>query len=304
MGYSARYHAASLAAIFVALAVGILIGAGLGGNVLNDTEKGLRKSLESDLEDARSEGDDLRAQLSREQTFEARAYPALVGDRLAGQQVAVVALGDLPGGVSDDIEQALEPTGAKLAAVSVVRTPPDVQALAEQLKGTNFARAGKDTAVLEKLGRRLGVQLARAKGEFLDRTRQVLLARSSGSIGGGINRVILVRTSRSEVSGDDADQLRALESGIVEGARRSGLPSVSVETSTADDSSVAFFRDRDVATVDNVDQVAGQVSMIFALLGASGDFGVKDGADRLLPDLLAPSQDQAATAAQPAPAIP
>ena len=31
MGYSARYHAASLAAVFLALAVGILIGVGIAG---------------------------------------------------------------------------------------------------------------------------------------------------------------------------------------------------------------------------------------------------------------------------------
>ena len=35
MGYSARYHAASLAAVFLALAVGILIGVGLGDNVVS-----------------------------------------------------------------------------------------------------------------------------------------------------------------------------------------------------------------------------------------------------------------------------
>jgi hypothetical protein len=37
LGYSARYHAASLVAVFLALAVGILIGAGLGDNLVSDT---------------------------------------------------------------------------------------------------------------------------------------------------------------------------------------------------------------------------------------------------------------------------
>ena len=37
------------------------------------------------------------------------------------------------------------------------------------------------------------------------------------------------------------------------------------------------------------DVVSGQVAMVFALLGAEGSFGVKDTADRLLPDLLTPS---------------
>lgn len=288
MGYSARYHAASLAAVFVSLAVGILIGAGLGGNVLNNTEEGLRKSLESDLDNARSEGRDLRADLAREREFEARAYPALVGDRLAGSQVGVVALGDLPGPVSDDIEHALEPTGAKLAAVSVVRTPPDVSGLASELKGTGVGRIADDPARLEALGRRLGAQLARGSGRLLDRTRQVLLARSSGGgKGAKLDKVILVRLRPSgELSSVEASRARSIESGIVEGVRASGLGAVFVETTGAEDSSVPFFRDRDVATVDNADSVAGQVAMVFALLGANGDFGVKGSADRLLPELL------------------
>jgi hypothetical protein len=38
--------------------------------------------------------------------------------------------------------------------------------------------------------------------------------------------------------------------------------------------------------VDSVDLTSGKVAMVFALLGAEGDFGVKETADRLLPDLL------------------
>ncbi len=41
MGYSGRYHAASLAAVFLALAIGILIGVGLGHNVLSGAQRDL-----------------------------------------------------------------------------------------------------------------------------------------------------------------------------------------------------------------------------------------------------------------------
>ena len=287
MGYSARYHAASLAAVFLALAIGILIGAGLGGNVLNDTEESLRKSLESDLSDARSQSDDLRAALERQREFAARAYPALVGDRLAGQRVGVIALGDLPGGLSDDIEQALDPTGADFGQISVVRTPPDVDALADELKGTAYAKLAKDPAALEALGRKLGRQLATGGGGLVERTRGVVLARSSGEEQ-PLARVILVRAPDGDLKPEESAQRDALEAGIVEGVRRSGLTSVAVETSDADESSVPFFKEQDVATVDDVDATAGRVAMVFALLGASGDYGVKETADRLLPELLTP----------------
>jgi hypothetical protein len=73
--------------------------------------------------------------------------------------------------------------------------------------------------------------------------------------------------------------------GGIAGAR---TPAVGVESSTAEDSSVSFFQDNDLSSVDDVDLVAGRLATVFALLGAEGSFGVKGSADRLLPDLLAP----------------
>ena len=289
MGYSARYHAASLAAVFIALAVGILIGAGLGGNILNDTEKSLQNSLRSDLGNARSQSDDLRAQLTRAHDFEDQIYPILVGDKLAGSNVGVIALGDLSGGLSDDIQAGLDPTGANLAQVSVVRSPPNAEDLARQLKGSGFGPIAKDPTRLEALGRRLGQQLARGHGQLLQATRDVLLSRSSGE-GKHLDRVVLVRAPpTADVSPEQSAQIDAFDTGIVEGVRSTGLNTVAVEDTGADQSSVPWFSGHDVSTVDDIDAVAGKVAMVYALLGANGDFGVKDSADRLLPELLVPA---------------
>jgi hypothetical protein len=288
LGYSARYHAASLAAVFIALAVGILIGAGLGGNILNDTEKSLQNSLRSDLENARSQSDDLRAQLTREHDFEDQIYPGLVGEKLAGSNVGVIALGDLSGGLSDDIQAGLDPTGANLAQVSVVRSPPNAEELARQLKGSGFGPIAQDPARLEALGRRLGQQLAHGHGQLLRATRDVLLSRSSGE-GKNLDRIVLVRTVPSDATAEQRTQIDSFDTGIVDGVRSTGLNAVAVEDTGADQSSVPWFSGQDVATVDDVDAVAGKVAMVYALLGANGDFGVKDSADRLLPELLAPA---------------
>ena len=93
MGYSGRYHAASLAAVFLALAIGILIGVGLGHKVVSGTTKNLEQSLKSDLASARGRADDLQGQLNRQNEFEQQVYPTLAGRVLRGERIAVVALG-------------------------------------------------------------------------------------------------------------------------------------------------------------------------------------------------------------------
>jgi hypothetical protein len=288
LGYSARYHAASLAAVFLALAVGILIGAGLGENLVSDTEDNLRESLENDIEDARGEADGLQADLDRERAFSSTAFPALVGDTLEGRRIGVVAFGDLAADVSGDIERALEPTGAELTEVVVVRRPPDPGALAAQL-GPKFSTLDEDEAQLEDLGRRLGRQLVAGSGQQLDKLRNLLFGRSSGE-GGRLDGVILVRPSTGEIDGDAKSQTDAIESGLIEGIADTGTTAVAVERSGVEESSIPFFGGFDVASVDSVDLTAGRVGLVFTLLGAEGNFGVKGTANSLLPELLEPEQ--------------
>ena len=288
MGYSARYHAASLAAVFLALAVGILIGAGLGDDLLSDTEENLRESLEGDIENARGEADDLQAQLDRERAFSDRAYPALVGDTLTGLRIGVVAYGDLANNVSTDIEEALEPSGADLATVVVIRVPPDSPALADGL-GPRFSALDEDDGLLGELGERLGAQLVQGGGRQLSNLRESLFTRSSGE-GGRLDAVVLVRGPRGELEPEEESTTEALETGIAAGVAGTGVPAVAVERSGVEESSIPFFAPLGVATVDSVDLTSGRTALVFALLGAEGNFGIKETANTLLPELLQPAR--------------
>jgi hypothetical protein len=288
LGYSARYHVASLAAVFLALTVGILIGVGLGDNVVGDAEENLRDSLEGDIEDAQAESDELREALALEQDFAATAFPALVGDVLRGRRIGVIALGGLSGSLEEDITDALDPTGAELVEVAVVELPPDASELAAAV-GPPFAKAGSNDSRLEQLAERLGTQIVRGRGRALEEVRGTLFSRSSGE-GGRLGGVVLTRASLTDTDPAEDGSVDAFVSGLVQGVASVGRPTVSVEGSEAPQSFVGFFNDFDVATVDSIDLTAGKVAMVFALLGAEGDFGVKDSADSLLPELLVPAR--------------
>jgi Copper transport outer membrane protein, MctB len=286
MGYSSRYHAASLAAVFLALAIGILIGVGFGDDVVSGTSRSLEESLQDDLADARSEADDLAAELGRERDFGESVYPALVGDRLPGDRVAVVAIGGLPEDLSQNVEDGLGPTGARLAKVAVVRYPPDAGALAGSLEDTRFARLERDPDLLEDLGRVAGRQLVTG-GRLLSGVREQLLSRFSGTPG-RVDDVVLARDVPEDLDPAEQEAADRLEAGLLEGMRESGVPVVAVERSDDEESSVPVFDSHGIPTVDDLDLVSGRVAMVFVLLGAEGNFGVKGTADQLLPDLLVP----------------
>ena len=287
MGYSSRYHAASLAAVFLALAIGILIGVGFGDNVLSNTKKDLESSLTGDLEAARSRSDQLSGQLGRSNEFAHRVYPALVHNQLQGQRIGVLALGGLDDALSGAIQEALQPAGGRLVAVAVVNEPPDLSGLAGTLSDTRLSDLDTNGDSVEALGKGVGRQFVLG-GTLLDAVKSQLLSRASGHFN-GVDAVIVVRQQPAELDPQDRTATGRMEAGLLDGIAATGARVVGVEGSETEPSSISFFSSHDLSTVDNVDLVSGQVAMVYALLGAEGSFGIKESADRLLPDLLTPS---------------
>ena len=288
MGYSARYHTASLIAVFIALAIGILIGAEFGGDALTNTRRDLEHSLVGNLQDARSQVNDLNGDLNRSNEFASRVYPVLTRDELEGRRFAILALGGLPSDITGEVEEALAPTGGRLVGVGVVREPVDVNGLAEDLAKTRFADLRTDPDALTELGTGLGRQLMLG-GTLPDVVRGHLFSRASGSFG-GLDGVIVVRDQPEEMGQVQDAKTDEFEEALASGITATRVPAVGVETSTDDTSNVSFFQSNGMASVDDVDLTAGQLAMVFALLGADGSFGVKGSADQLLPDLLAEAE--------------
>ncbi len=284
MGYSARYHATSLIAVFLALAIGILIGAEFGGDALTSTRKNLEASLVNNLQDARSQTDDLNAQLGRSNEFADRVYPVLTRDRLEGKRIAIVALGGLPSEDTAAVEEALGPTGAKLVGVGVVREPVDLNGLAEDLAKTRFADVRRNPDTLTALGAGLGRQLVLG-GTLPELVRGQLFSRASGSFG-ALDGVIVVRAQPQDMGPVQRANANTFESGLMSGITGTRTPSTGIETSTAEPSSISFFQGNDLSSVDDIETTAGQLALVFTMLGAEGSFGVKSSADRLLPELL------------------
>jgi hypothetical protein len=286
MGYSARYHATSLIAVFLALAIGILIGAEFGGDTLTNTRRDLERSLKGNLQDARDRAEEVAGELGRANEFAEQVYPALVRDRLEGRRIGVLAFGDVSGDISAAIEEALGPTGARLVGVGVVREPADVRSLSTDLSRTRFANMQREPDAQTAFGVGVGRQLI-IGGTLLESVRSRLFSRASGDFG-GLDGVIVVREAPQDMRPAQRAATGRLETALIEGVVNTRTPAVGVESSTSEDSSVSFFQDNELSSVDDIDLVAGRLATVFALLGAEGSFGVKGSADRLLPDLLAP----------------
>ena len=188
-----RYHALSLAAVFIALIVGLLLGVAIGDKELvSSAREELRDSLRADVRKAASERDAARARLREQERYADASYPILTGDQLRGRRIGLVLLGD-DDGAPDLVREALEPTGAELALVAVVRRNVDLAALAERAQGTRYADIEREPKLLDDLGKRAGIQMVLG-GRLIRRLRTVLL-QSLGGRFGDLDGIVVMRSA-------------------------------------------------------------------------------------------------------------
>jgi len=279
-----RYHALSLAAVFIALVVGLLLGVAIGDKELvSSAQRDLRSSLRADVRQADTERDQAKARLREQQQFADAAYPILAKDQLRGRRIGLVVLGN-DVGAPDLIRRALQPTGADLALVAVVRENPELSALADRARGTRYADVAQDASLLDDLGRRAGIQMV-TDGRLVRQVRTVLLQSLSGEFG-GLDGVIVMRPSAAPKDRDTAKRLADLQDGIARGLVQTGIKVVGVERRASDPSHIGWYRDRELSSVDNVDEQAGRAATVFVLAGAQGAYGRRDGAQALLPPVV------------------
>ncbi len=93
----------------------------------------------------------------------------------------------------------------------------------------------------------------------------------------------MVARTEPDLEGDAKTQADALESGIVRGLTDNPVAVVGVEESGSDPSQIGWYRDRDLSSVDDIDERSGQAALVFALAGATGSFGTGPQAEALLP---------------------
>ena len=281
-----RYHALSLVAVLVALGIGLLLGVAIGDQELvGGARRDLVKGLRGDLSNARGKADELQGELNQRHDFENQAFPALVSGQLSGQRVGLIYLGGSSGNVYDDVRQAVTTAGGELRFSAGVREPPDVNALAGRASGTRYGGLSSDQSLLEPFAERVGRGLALG-GALAKQERSSLFDSFSGDLD-GVDAVVVARSGERNSDDAGAQQIDDIEKGLVAGLDATSVPVVGVERSDTKPSHISWYRDQGIASVDNVDDVAGRVALVFALAGhASGAYGVKGSAEGILPKVV------------------
>jgi hypothetical protein len=118
--------------------------------------------------------------------------------------------------------------------------------------------------------------------ELLSRVRAVLMSAFDGQLG-KLEGLVVMRSEPTGMSTEQAQASAAFESGLIAGVTAVGVPVVGVELSNTEPSQVPWYKSVGISSVDDLDALAGQAALVYALAGSDGTYGTKSTADSLLP---------------------
>jgi len=304
-----RFHLVSIVAVFLALAVGVVMGYGVLGQPTVDTLQNRIDAVEANAEARRQENDELRAAVDGANEAIAQSAPFAVTNRLTDVPAVAVAVRGVD-------EEAVERTvllarqaGATLPGVVwledrwALPERDDVQALADALGvPATTRRATLRGDAWDALMTRIadgpppeGPDVLRALQDagFVSVAGVGADAPSLDRIGGTGARALLVTGTGAAVPA------RLVVERVARAAIDQGVGLVAAEIFPDDTqdatrgATIAVIRDDDtltdlVSTVDDLERTEGSVAAVLALAdlgrGVVGDYGVGDGAERLLPE--------------------
>ncbi len=311
-----RFHLVSLVAVFLALALGVMMGATvIDRAIVNGLETRI-DTVGKRADRTRDENVALKARLDALERYSEQALPLLVGERLKGVPVAVLAVRGVDEGAVRQTADMLRTGGAVLDGVVWLEPSlalPDVSAEVKlgDVLGDPFQKgADLRRSAIEALGRRLAMGPGAARNE----TGSVDVLAGMGTAGflafegmaGDFDpsrypvpasRVLVIDGSQGKLKTDvvSLPLIRALQ---VAGAMVAlGEVFAEFERGPARGAIVSGVRDDQalvtrVATVDDLEQSRGRAALALALdelgRGQAGHYGEGPGASRQLPEPIPP----------------
>ncbi len=287
-----RYHIYSLAAVFFALAVGIAIGAtfakrsplvGLERSTIVRYENTTRQ-LKREIEMAADESNKNADVAKKCEEFCRVVMPTVVKDRLAWRNAAIIQTGDYDE-LTGNVKLALELAGARVNSVTDInRTFPfnDDAKVSAVLINCGMTPPGDPTEARKKLFAIIANLLCNGQyHQMISQLENSGIAKFNGEYTRYNRLIVLVGGSKA----DNTFSPQTIDSQLI-AQFTPDIIVVGCEGVNSTGSYVSAWHKSGIATVDNVDSAIGQVDLVCALGGEKAQFGVKETADRLIPQSL------------------
>lgn len=286
MFLSLKYHIASLVAVFLALGLGILIGSAVLGNdtLFRQQQQQLLGRLESRMESVKQKNESLRDRIVRLETesnikgqFEKQALPALVGGKLQGRSLAIIATAGCK--LTGELANTLKMAGASVQNITVIDRS-NISAGKDILNNLGWPETDEKD-FLAGVAREISLAVVNGDTRVMKILAGQGVLKISGQYGKPVSDVVII--------GGGADKnnitVNNIDLHIIDFFKYKGITVFGTEESSSAFSSIREYQKKGLSTVDNIETVPGHISLVYAISGRPGHYGVKPTARSLLPIL-------------------
>lgn len=282
-----RYHIASLVAVFMALGIGMLIGSTmLSDNGLTERQDQIAERLEQHLNELRQENEEVRVQLAaleNEATMQNQVskdfLTYLVAGQLEGLRVAVIETSTYQH--EQDLRPLFELAGVDIQSITTVNNGFEPAGRKDTILSLTQWEDMPDRQLVRRLASATAEAVLAGRTELTDYMVHEDLLTVTGDYGMPLDALVFVGGSHD----GDLNTVADVDVPMLDHFAQQGIMMVGIEESVAVGSYMKEYQRKCRATVDNVDSVAGQFSLIMALSGREGHYGVKETAQKLIPSL-------------------
>ncbi len=282
---SMKFYIISIVSIFAALGIGIFIGFTLNTQsfIINQNDS-ITGVFESQFEVIMEENKNLRAnekllelENSIKDEYIESSYNFIINNRLDGLNVGIIETTDdyITSGIGRDLELA----GAKVVNVTTLNSSIISETGLEELYKNQEMSIPSD--IVENTVVSVTKSILTGISEpLLEELYKNEIIETSGNYNESIDYLIICGGSFNESS----KRINEVDKPIVEVAKEHNIPILGVEKSSVNYSYIPMYKDLDISTVDNIDMIIGKVSMILAMEGIPGNYGIKKSADDVIPN--------------------
>lgn len=281
-----RYHIISLVAVFLALGMGILVGTMIGEKgAVSQPQKALVERIEADFGQLRAENRLLNEQNQANEKFQRAVLPVLISGQLVQKNVALVVTTSLDPSIQKVLANVFEMAGGRLVSTTTL-APHLALDKKENVEKVNTLLGVTGLPLRQLKGRVLG-EIARnlvtgQNPKFIGDLAASGIIATDGAYDVPVNAVAIVGGSEE----NKKDDPETIDIPLMKALLEFNIQVVGAETTKVKVSYMPIYQRTGIATVDNIDSPIGEISLVYALKGERGNFGIKSTAQQAVPPLV------------------
>jgi len=282
-----KYLVITVISIFLALGIGILIGIQIDSqDIILEQQEITVQRMENKFDelnrinlDLQNEVKQLSAANNINENYIKNIFPDYIKNKLSGVHIIILETADEYTYTS--MRQALKTAGAQVTSVTIISDKLLYMNDEEISNIMEYFAVDERDNIIPVILKRIAVTIA---GNYNPDDIAFLIEKGIIYVNGDLQQpadYVVLAGGSSEKN----NKPEIIDIPLIKELKKLSLPLVGVETTTVETSYIEIYKKQKLSTVDNVDTIIGQTSLILVINGKEGNYGVKKSAQALMPYL-------------------